>query len=128
MFSCCNLLLLFCRDYCVCKSDSSRPNVFYIYRLFFAKDLFSLVYSRSSHSSADVIMNNYVIRFQSNRVNFVSSRRLLNGDYRTKLISNAFFSMSGDVVLAFSGPPPNSYIRQRDFYPFRVVESSSERK
>ena len=35
--------------------------------------------------------------------------------------------MSRDVVLAFSGPLPNSYIRRQDFYTFRVAERERER-
>ena len=36
--------------------------------------------------------------------------------------------MPRNVVLAFSGSSPHSYIRQRGFYPFGVAERERERE
>ena len=70
-------------------------------------------------------MVDHVTKFQSIRVNLVSSRRFfLIADY---VIYLRRFFLSRDVVLAFSGISSYSYVRRRDFYAFsRVAESRGQ--
>ena len=44
--------------------------------LFFAKDLFVFrIWIGNSHASTDLMMVGHVFKFQSNRMNFISSRK-----------------------------------------------------
>ena len=64
-----------------------------------------------------------VTKFQSVRINLISSQRFFYCRLRNLLAG--LFSLSHDV-LAFSGSLPHSYIRQRGFYTFRVVERAEQ--
>ena len=72
-------------------------------------------------ASSYVIMADYVVKFQSNRVNLAPSRGFSFANYVTYL--QRFFSESRDAVLAFSEISSHSYIRRRDFYSFGERQS-----
>ena len=75
-------------------------------------------------------MVDYVTRFQSIRVNLVSSRRFLFANY--VIIYGAFFSVSRDVVLTFCGTSSIFIYKVARFFTIQSSssgrESSCERK
>ena len=71
-------------------------------------------------------MVDYVVKFQSNESESCFFSRIFVCRLRNLLAM--LFSVSRDVVLAFSGISSHSYIRWQDFYSFRVVERERERE
>ena len=81
MYSFCNLLLLFCRDYFILKSVCLKSKFnFYISAVVHKRPFFLRIQICSAHASSYVTMVDHVVKLQSNRVNFVSSRRFLIAD------------------------------------------------
>ena len=70
-------MVILCVNLIVLSPDST-----FISRLFFAKDLFFFrIQICRAHASSYVTMVDYVFKFRSYRVNFVSSQRFLIADY-----------------------------------------------
>ena len=77
MYSCCNLS--FCSAVII-LFENLNCLAFYISAVFCKIPFYFR--TCSAHASSDVIMINYVFKFQSNPVNLVSSRRFLIADYK----------------------------------------------
>ena len=126
---------MLCRDYVSCKSDFFLVKIwFYIWTVFRKRPLFCHIQICSLHVSSDVIMVKYVLKFQSNRVNFVSSRRFLNCDYVTYyrcffLCHVIFFwhFLDGPRIHVEGGEIFTHLERERERESIRVAESRKYR-
>ena len=82
MYSCCNLSLCSEEIILIVNLNCIESNFdFYISAIVRKRPFFIRITIGNANVSSYVIMVDYVIEFQSNRVNFVSSRRFLIADY-----------------------------------------------